>query len=135
MYQNGDDEFISRFESGVLPNASFHHADHVRMAFLFLTRYPVLEALDRFSKALRRLAAASGKPELYHETITWAYLLLIRERMARADRQQTWPEFEAGNPDLLDWKNNILKKFYRGETLSSDLARKMFLLPDLRMEA
>ena len=80
------DQLIKQFEDGTTPAATFHHADHVRLAFEYLYRYPALEALEKFSAALRRFAAAQGKPQLYHETITWAYLLLIRERMARAGR-------------------------------------------------
>jgi hypothetical protein len=125
-----DDDFIASFEGCRLAAESFHHSDHVRMAFLYLLRYPVLEALQRFSTSLARFAAANGKPELYHETITWAFLLLIRERMARSGRQPTWTEFAAANGDLLNWNDNVLKKYYRGETLSSDLARTTFLLPD-----
>jgi hypothetical protein len=125
-----DDELIASFENATLDNASFHHADHVRMGFLYLCRYPVLEALARFSAALLRIATANGKPQLYHETITWAFLLLIRERLARTGSQQTWTEFAASNQDLLNWKDNVLKKYYRAETLSSHLARTIFLLPD-----
>jgi hypothetical protein len=125
-----DDEFIARFEDGSLAGESFHHADHVRMAFLYLFRFPPLEALQRFSTALVRFAEAKGKPWLYHETITWAFLLLIRERIARAGMPQSWTQFAAGNPDLLDWRENILRKYYRSETLSSELAKRTFLLPD-----
>lgn len=125
-----DDEFMSRFEDGSLDGESFHHADHVRMAFLYLCRYQVLEALQQFSSALVRFAAAKGKPGLYHETITWAFLLLIRERMARAGQTQSWVQFAAENSDLLDWRKNILRNYYRDETLSSDLAKGTFLLPD-----
>lgn len=125
-----DDEFIASFENCSLSNASFHHVDHVKMAFLYLCRYPALEALQRFSASLTRFAAANGKPALYNETVTWAFLLLIRERMARAGGQQTWTEFAASNQDLLSWKDNVLKRYYRDETLSSDLARTTFLLPD-----
>ncbi|HTC90079.1 MAG TPA: hypothetical protein VK686_17345 [Bryobacteraceae bacterium] len=125
-----DDEFIASFEDSTLDNAAFHHADHVRMAFLYLGRYPVLRALDRFSASLARFAATKGRPELYHETITWAFLFLIRERMARAQSPQTWQQFAAANADLLNWKDNILKKYYRDETLSSDLAKRVFLFPD-----
>jgi hypothetical protein len=125
-----DDEFIAMFEDGNLPGEAFHHADHVRMAFLYLRRYPVLEALRRFSAALVKFATAHGKPGLYNETVTWAFLLLIRERMERAGRPQTWPEFAAANPDLLNYQSNILKKYYRDETLASDLARRTFLFPD-----
>ena len=125
-----DDELIAGFESCSFPNESFHHADHVRMAFLYVSRYPALEAIQRFSSALARFAAANGKPKLYNETVTWAFLLLIRERMARAGRPETWNEFAAANPDLLSWKNSVLKNYYRDETLSSDLARTTFLFPD-----
>lgn len=125
-----DEQFIDSFESCSLANERFHHADHVKMAFLYLSRLPALEAIQRFSAALVRFAAAKGKPELYHETVTWAFLLLIRERMARAGRPQTWSEFAAGNADLLTSKDDVLKRYYRGETLSSDLARSTFLFPD-----
>ena len=124
------DKLIKQFENGTTPPETFHHADHVRLAFEYLYRYSALEALEKFSVALRRFAAARGKPQLYHETITWAYLLLIRERMARAGRSQTWEEFAERNPDLLIWKGGVLATLYRQETLDSDLARHTFVLPD-----
>lgn len=125
-----DDEFLANFESGTLPNESFHHRDHVRMAFLYLRRYPPLQALERFSAALARFAASNGKPQLYNETITWAFMFLIRERLARTGQNQTWDEFAAANADLLAWKDNVLKKYYREETLASELAKTVFLFPD-----
>jgi hypothetical protein len=125
-----DEEFIAKFEDCSLGNESFHHSDHVKVAFLYLSRYPALEALQRFSTSLVRFATTHGKPGLYHETITWAFMLLIRERIARTGQQQTWTEFVACNGDLLSWKENILKKYYRDETLQSDLARSTFLFPD-----
>jgi hypothetical protein len=125
-----DDRFFDGFEACNLANKPFHHSDHVRMAFLYLRRFPGLEAIQRFSAALMRFAAAKGKPDLYHETVTWAFLLLIRERMARVGHPQTWAEFAAGNADLLTSKDDVLLRYYCGETLSSDLARRTFLFPD-----
>jgi hypothetical protein len=49
------------------------------MAFLHLARYPPLPATQRFSDSLAKFAAAHDKPTLCHETITWAFPLLIRE--------------------------------------------------------
>jgi hypothetical protein len=97
---------------------------------LYLSRYSALEALGRFSTALARFAAAHGKTTLYNQTVTWAYILLIRERIARAGRTQSWLEFHAENADLLDWKRNILKKYYQAETLQSELAKRTFVFPD-----
>lgn len=125
-----DDEFMRQFEASALPEESFHHRDHVRMAFLYLRRYPVLEAIERFSAALKRFATALGRPGRYHETITWAHMFLVRDRMARAATTQTWKEFAAGNSDLLDWKDNVLKRYYTEQTLASELARSTFLFPD-----
>jgi hypothetical protein len=125
-----DDGYMAHFESGTLPNESFHHRDHVQVAFLYLRRYAPLQALERFSAALARFAAANGKPQLYNETITWAFMLLIRERVARAGRDQAWNEFAIANADLLTWKDNVLKKYYREETLASELAKTVFLFPD-----
>jgi hypothetical protein len=129
-----DLELMERFEDGTLPIEVFHHEEHVRVAFLYLARYRGLEAVERFSTALTRFAARNGKAGLYHETITWAYMLLIRERVARTGRDQTWTEFRASNQDLLDRERPILKKYYREETLASDLARNAFVLPDRMLE-
>lgn len=124
-----DEEFIAGFESCSLPNESFHHEQHVRVVWLYLCRYSVLEALTRFSENLKRFAAANGKPNLYHETITWSYVFLINERIQR-NGAQSWEEFKLANPDLLAWKDKILKSYYSEETLKSELARRVFLFPD-----
>ena len=121
-------ELIRCFETDTLPG-DFHHEDHVRLAFAYLSEYPVLQALDRFSAALRRYAEARGKSQLYNETITHAYFFLIRERMARAASTE-WDEFALGNGDLLIWKDGILSRYYQDGTLQSDLARSVFLFPD-----
>ena len=61
------------FEAGDEPPGGFHHREHVRVAWYYLTQAPLPEALVRFSNALRRFALARGKPGLYHETITTAF--------------------------------------------------------------
>jgi len=125
-----DEEFIRQFEACALPAGSFHHRDHVKLAWLYLQRHSLLETLQKLSEGIKRFAAAHGKNDLYHETITWAYVFLIHERMKRAGGKQSWEEFSAANPDLLNWQTSILKSLYREETLRSELARRVFVLPD-----
>ncbi len=122
-------EIIERFETDAVPENSFHHADHVRLAFAYLCEYPPLEALDKFARALKRYAAARGKVQRYNETITHAYFFLIRERMARAPSSE-WDDFAVQNSDLLVWKDGILNRYYQPATLQSELARKIFVFPD-----
>jgi hypothetical protein len=136
-----DEDFIAAFENSSLRPEDFHHPDHVRMAFLYLVRFPILEAIQRFSLGLERFATAIGKPNLYHETITWAFLFLIRERLVeqtsgQGGRQPTWDEFAAANPDLLNRKSiAILSDYYSEATLTSELAKKVFILPNRSLEA
>jgi hypothetical protein len=124
-----NEELIRRFEDDAVPDDSFHHADHVRLAFAYLRRYPVLQALEKFSSALKRFAATRGNAQIYSETITCAYLFLIRERMAYCEGAD-WEEFARQNPELLVWKNGLLDRYYREATLKSDIARRVFVLPD-----
>jgi hypothetical protein len=125
-----DEEFIQCFESCTLPAESFRHGDHVRAVWLYLRCYSLLETLVRFSDGLKRFATANGKANLYHETITWAYVLLINERIERSGPEQSWAQFVDSNVDLFDWKNSILKSYYLDETLRSEMARKIFVFPD-----
>ena len=93
-----DDESLVRlFEAGEMPPNGFHHPDHVRVAWWYLTQHQLPEALSRFTSALRRFAVAQGKPQLFHETITTAYMLLINERLDDSSRGLTWDGFAAGN--------------------------------------
>ncbi len=121
-----EEELIAGFEAAQLPH--FHHEDHLKVAWLYLKRYPLLEALTKFIRGLKHFAVAHHKPQLYHETLTWAYLLLIHQRMQ--DRVESWQEFITRNKDLLSWPDSILKSYYKEETLSSKLAREVFLFPD-----
>jgi hypothetical protein len=121
-------ELIQQFETDTL-SGEFRHADHVRLAYAYLSEYPVLTALENFCIALKRYASARQKPHLYHETITHSFFFLIRERMARTPFS-SWEEFAGSNPDLLTWKPGVLGRYYKEETLQSELARSVFLLPD-----
>ncbi len=125
-----DEEFINQFETCTFPVASFHHREHVRVVWLYLQSYSVLETLARFSEKLKRFAAANGKANLYHETITWSYVFLINERMERHGKESGWDNFAESNAELLDWKPSILESYYSEQTLSSELARKTFVFPE-----
>ncbi|MFL6263633.1 MAG: hypothetical protein ACJ76Y_28395 [Thermoanaerobaculia bacterium] len=124
-----DDEFVLSFEGCTLPNSAFHHRDHVRLAWIYLRHYPALAALTRFTEGLQRFAAFNGHTGLYHETITWAYLFLIHERMVDAPENEAFEAFAARNPDLFAWKPSILDRYYDPETLRSERARRVFVLP------
>ena len=122
-------ELLEKFVDTTLPADQFHHHQHVQVAWLFVQKYGMPQAIGEFSAAIKRFADAKGATGLYHETITWAFLLLIADRQARQPRE-TWQEFETANADLLSWKPSILDRYYSKELLASDLAKRTFLMPD-----
>ncbi len=125
-----DEALVRLFEEGVAPPDGFHHADHVRVACWYLRGRALPCALNDFSVALRNFATKQGKPDLYHETITIAFLLVISERLDRTGRDATWLEFAERNPDLLTWRPSVLDRYYLEETLRSDRAKRTFVMPD-----
>jgi hypothetical protein len=123
-----DEDLVQAFEAATLPADQFPHATHVRVAWWYLKRYPLGEALTRFTAALKHFAARHGATGLYHETITVAYVLLIAERLA-ASRQLSWPDFSAAYPELLARQPSLLDRYYDEGTLSSPRARESFVMP------
>jgi hypothetical protein len=119
-------EELRAFETGAIDPAQFPHEEHIRYGYEMLGRYSFGEAIARFARGLKLVTARAGKPELYHETITVAFLALINERRAR-DPAQSWDEFKASNIDLLD--KRCLERWYEPEQLASNLARGTFCLP------
>jgi len=128
MIGAADHELVATFEACREPEGGFHHRDHVRVAWVYLRQGSLAEALDRLTTRLRAFAVAQGKPELYHATITWAFVFLIHERLG--DPTETWEGFAARNPELLSWKPSLLDRYYSAEKLQSNAARAAFLLPD-----
>ena len=119
-----DAELVSGFENAAL--ADFAHRDHVRVAWWYVTHEPLLAAIARMREGLQRFAAAKGKPDRYHETITVAFVLLVADRWADGE---SWEAFAARNPDLLQWPCPALLRFYDASVLESPRARAVFVAP------
>jgi hypothetical protein len=71
-----DAELTRALERGDIPDAGFHHVDHLRVAWVYLEESPTVDvAVARMAGTLRRFAAAVGKPEKYSDPLTafWMY--------------------------------------------------------------
>jgi hypothetical protein len=122
-----DSTELERFMSGRLDPGRFPHREHVRMGFEMLRVYDFPESLLRYSRALQQMTAKVGKPEVFNQTITVAFLALVAERM-QSGPVADFDSFEAAHPDLLD--RALLARWYRPERLASVAARRVFLLPE-----
>lgn len=120
---------IEAFEDASIDGEAFDHVAHVYAAWLYLQRWPLNEATQRFCDAIRRLTVKLGAEMKYHETITCFFMQLINERRLAAT-EASWLEFRRQNNDLVSDAAETLGRYYSNELLASELARQHYLLPD-----
>jgi hypothetical protein len=125
-----DKEFLEAVESCSLPNAAFHHRDHVRLAWIYICRFGYQTGSERMAASIRRYAAHHGATAKYHETITRAWMDLVQHALASANHRASFDAFLAANADLAD--ANALNAYYSPELLASPAARQEWVPPDLR---
>jgi hypothetical protein len=121
-----DETFLARFEATSLP--SFDHRDHVRMAFAYARRDGADGAVARAREGLRRLTAAAGAADRYHDTLTTAWARVVAH-YALAAGERDFDAFLADHPRLLE--RDLLLAHYSRARLFSDAARAAFVEPDL----
>jgi hypothetical protein len=121
-----ESELRARFEDLTLRADELSHAEHVRLAWTYLRELPLLDVLRVFPENLRRYAASIGAASIYHETVTWAFLMLIDERMDAAGAGD-WEDFRTRNRDLFE--KGMLERYYAPEVLQSERAKRRFVFP------
>lgn len=120
---------LQQFDASDIDPDRFDHEAHVYVAWQYLQRYRPAEAIHRFTDALRRLTAKLGAEAKYHETVSWFFLIVTADRMARCDTPD-WDEFRRQNSDLVCGGMSLLRERYSRECIDSDTARRRFVLPD-----
>ena len=121
---------IEQFEAIEFEPGEFDHEAHIHVAWLYLQRYELLEAINRYRAGLRRIVKAFGAEGKYHETITWFFMISIAEQM-QGRAAGDWEAFRAGCPELFEREPGWLRRHYSAERLASEQARTQFLLPDV----
>ena len=121
------------FESGEWPLADFHHRQHIKVAYLYLRRYPFETAMNRIREKIKAFNAAHNVPDLptsgYHETMTQAWLRLVHLTLCEYGPAESADAFYEQNPQLSQKK--ALRLFYSKEVFMSPSAKYEFLEPDL----
>lgn len=87
--------------------------------------------VDKVREGLRQLSLANkGNADLYHETVTVAFVEIILHRAQAPGAAEDWPGFREAHPELFDRERSVLLDHYRQETLDSDRAKSSFVPPD-----
>lgn len=124
------DPELAAFESGTLDPARFNHRLHLSLAWRYLQRDGFPEGALHFRRHLQAYVTKVGADGKYHETITWAYLVLLNEeRTLRSPPGESFDAMIRRRPDLLDHRNGAIARCYGQSQLDCAEARRVFLLP------
>jgi hypothetical protein len=122
-----DTQFLQQFESATL--SSFPHADHIRMAWLYLRRDGWDEGYTQIQAGLKHFATVLGVADKYHETITRFWALLIQHCIEDQPDIEDFTAFIKAYPILLD--QTAMNRHYSDAVLWGTDARQMWVIPDL----
>jgi len=131
-----DSELLRRFEDRSLPFDQWTHRAHVKVAYLYLNRYPFDEALVHLRSGIKAYNAANNVPDGptsgYNETTTAAFLHLIAA--TRAAYESAMPTSNADafcdtHPQLMT--RHVLRLFYSPQRRMEPSAKSHFVPPDL----
>lgn len=130
MASTDKDDIVAQFQACTLPPEQFSHRQHLALAWSYLQRDGFPQGAARFRSDLANYVRAVGAAAKYHETMTWAYLVLLNEEMTlRSPRNESFDSMIERRPDLLDHRDGALASCYSKEQLEDPDARRVFVLP------
>ncbi|MEK7950802.1 hypothetical protein [Luteolibacter soli] len=128
-----DHEHLRQFEDQSLPLDLWHHRAHLKVAYLYLSRFPFEEALNRLRSGIRAYNAAHGIGDTptggYHETMTCAWCHLVHTTLRQFGPAASSDAFLDAQTQLKD--KRVLLLFYSRDLIMSPEAKSSFIPPDL----
>jgi hypothetical protein len=121
-----DEYFLAALNSAELSPSQFRHADHLRLAWLYLHQKPLAEAEELVRSTIRKFAERHRVSHLYNETVTIGWVRLIATH-----REPTFTDFLRENESRLNLQ--LLHRFWTPELLASDRAKREWVAPDRRV--
>ena len=125
-----DNVFVADFEGFRFPNEQFRHADHIRLAWIYLRQYDYTVAEERMRRGIHGFACHLGASHKYHATITIAWMRLVNIAVQLSSRIDDFGDFVHAHSWLLS--KDAVFEFYSRALLMSDSARASWVEPDLK---
>lgn len=128
-----DEKFLMLFESCTWPEKDWHHREHIKLAYIYLTLLPYDAAIQRMRSSLIAYNTAHNVPESltrgYHETITLAWMHLVHLTLCEFGREKSADAFLDKHTQLLSRRTLLF--FWSRDRIMSLEAKRQFVPPDL----
>ena len=125
-----DDTVLQAFEQCQLDPTKFHHADHIRLAWLCVRRHGAAKAQMLLLDGIRKFAQRAGATQKFHYTTTVAWARLVAAACCESEPCDSFDEWIKAYPELLN--KHLLNEHYSAGRLESSEARRGWLDPDFK---
>jgi transketolase len=128
-----DEDFLAQFESTAWPYLEWYHRQHIKVAYLYLRKYPFAQAQARVRERIKAFNAAKKVPESltggYHDTMTQAWMHLVHFTLCEYGAAADADTFYEQHPQL--WNQKALRFYYTKERFLTPEAKEKFVVPDI----
>lgn len=124
-----DEVFLAQFESQLLAKEYFNHIGHLRLAYLYLDKWDLPQAIDKTSDGIKAYAESLGVVDKFNTSITYAIVSVIHVRKQLAC-STNWRNFVENNDDLARECLKVLGAYYSDGLLMTEEAKRHRIEPD-----
>lgn len=129
-FELSDRELEFQFSNGTLDPELFSHEAHLRVTWIYISKYGITEALKSISFQLLNYVTNLGERNKYNATLTVAAIKIVHHFMLKS-KTETFKEFILENHSLKDNFKELLNWHYTTNIIVSAEASHEYIAPDL----
>ncbi|HEX2607804.1 MAG TPA: hypothetical protein VHK91_10510 [Flavisolibacter sp.] len=129
-YQLTDRQLEEQFEDGTFDPSLFSHEAHLRLGWIHIRKYGLLQAEENLCQQIRSFAEQHGAAMKFHTTVTIAAAKALYHFMQKS-QSDTFFDFIHEFPRLQFHFREVLGHHYGFDVFREEEARLTYIEPDL----
>lgn len=125
-----EEEFEEKFSSCTFRPLWFTHEAHLRLAWIYISKYGKEIAFEKYSNQLQAFANKYNADGKYNATVTFASIQIMNHFMNKSESYD-FQDFINEFPQLKVNFKQVLQTHYSGDIFTSREAKQQILQPDL----
>ena len=125
-----DEEFEEKFTTCNFRPLWFTHEAHLRLAWIYITKYGSEIAFEKYSSQLQEFAKKYNADGKYNATVTFASIQIMNHFINQSDAYD-FQDFINEFPQLKTNFKQVMQTHYSGDVFTSKEAKQNILQPDL----
>ncbi|GGG94257.1 hypothetical protein GCM10011416_09470 [Polaribacter pacificus] len=125
-----DAQFEDQFTFGTFKPLWFSHEAHLRLAWMYITKYGVQKAFEMYKSQLLAFAVKHLAKNKFNLTVTYASIKVVAGYCERSN-SSNFKDFLQEFPELKTNFKELLSAHYSINIFSDSVAKQQILEPDL----